>query len=313
MLISVIIPVYNGMRFLQSCMESVLKQTYNNIEVILINDGSTDDTQKLCEFYENNYDCVKAFQQDNSGVSTARNYGLDLAQGDYIYFCDCDDILHPEILENLLRNMQNTGAEISCCSYKNFTDILEWDKTGNSSTKVVCETDMIRMILNNTSCLGYVWNKLFKREYIEKDIPLRFQENIVILEDEVFVLEYISRVHSMCISNEALYGYRSNENGAMQMEFNEGKLTSILGRERILDICKNQKCEKDILIIVWNRLMQGYVYAYKNIMCHSCKQKKYWRDLIKEKFLKYRDMPYQVDNTWKWTQKITYYWMKHFL
>ncbi len=313
MLVSIIVPVYNGETYLEDCLESILCQTYKETEIILIDDGSTDNSGKICDLYAMKYGNVVSLHQKNSGVSKARNLGLNCAKGEYIYFCDSDDILHQDILDVLVQDMEKTNVDVSCCTYQCFTKDIFWQESGGNSSEVITGEDMFYNVLKNPLYSGYVWNKLFKKNIIDQGEPLRFSEKITIVEDEQFVLEYICRCKNMSLSRKKMYAYRSNENGAIQKKFTEKKLTCIWGREEIWKICKAKKCDDKILEIVWNKLMQGYVYAYRNILCHNILNKQYWKDIVKKKFVLYVSIPYKIDETWNWKPKMIYYFMKYCL
>lgn len=116
--ISVIIPVYNSEKFLDACIDSIVKQTYQNFEIILVDDGSTDDSPSLCDQYAAQDKRIKVIHQDNQGVSAARNNGLDLATGDLVSFIDSDDTLDEDMYELLVKLFEENSADITHCGYK---------------------------------------------------------------------------------------------------------------------------------------------------------------------------------------------------
>ena len=119
-LISVIIPVYNVENYLDDCLNSVIVQTFHNIEIILINDGSTDKTARICDEFATKDDRIRVLHKDNSGVAASRNAGVDLALGDYILFVDGDDVANREMVEVLYGNLKKYEADISICGLKYF-------------------------------------------------------------------------------------------------------------------------------------------------------------------------------------------------
>ena len=313
MLVSIIVPIYNGEVYLKDCLESILNQTYKETEIILVDDGSTDASRKICDLYAQKYKNVISLYQENSGVSKARNLGLNCAKGEYIYFCDSDDILHQDILETFVRDIEDKKVDVSCCAYQCFTKDIVWQESKENPAEVITGMDMFYNVLKNPLCSGYVWNKLFKKNIIEQREPLRFSEKITIVEDEQFVLEYICRSKNMSLSGKNMYAYRNNENGAIRKNFTEKKLTCIWGREDVWKICNEEKCDDKILGIAWNKLMQVYVYAYRNILYHNIPDKQYWKDVVKKKFFLYVKLPYKIDETWNWKPKMIYYFMKYCL
>lgn len=195
MLISIIIPIYNSEKYLEECLNSVLNQTYKNIEVLLINDGSTDESKKICEEYCKKYSNIKLINNINEGVSKARNKGLKLAKGEYVFFCDSDDIMHPRQLEKLSTNLKSTNSELSVCSFSEFVNNVEFEKNKNFKLEEILNKDkMLETIISDRKYSGFLWNKLFKLDIIKMKSHLFFDEKISINEDQIFILEYIIRI-----------------------------------------------------------------------------------------------------------------------
>ena len=116
-LVSIIVPVYNAKKYLSNTLESILKQSYKNLEIILVNDGSTDNSKEICEHYAKIDSRIILLNKINGGVSSARNYGLEVAKGDYVSFIDSDDYLTVDMIETLVKDVQNTDVEIAVCGY----------------------------------------------------------------------------------------------------------------------------------------------------------------------------------------------------
>ena len=121
--VSIIIPVYKAEGYLNKCLESVVNQTYQNLEIILIDDGSPDNCPKMCDDWAKKDKRIKVIHKENGGVSSARNCALDKLTGDYICFVDSDDTIHPKYVEILIRNLKEANADISVCSWKKVNDI----------------------------------------------------------------------------------------------------------------------------------------------------------------------------------------------
>ena len=149
MLVSIIVPIYNGEVYLKDCLESILNQTYKETEIILVDDGSTDASRKICDLYAQKYKNVISLYQENSGVSKARNLGLNCAKGEYIYFCDSDDILHQDILETLVRDIEDKKVDVSCCAYQCFTKDIVWQESKENPAEVITGMDMFYNVLKN--------------------------------------------------------------------------------------------------------------------------------------------------------------------
>ena len=119
-LISVIIPIYNTQKYLKKCIDSVESQSYNNVEIILVNDGSTDSSEKIIQPYLQRYENIKYYKKENGGLSDARNFGIDIAQGKFITFIDSDDYISLEYIEYLHQILIGNCADIACCDTKIF-------------------------------------------------------------------------------------------------------------------------------------------------------------------------------------------------
>ena len=211
--ISIIIPVYNVEKYLHRCLDSVKAQSYSNIEVLLIDDGSKDRSGTICDFYEKIDPRFRVFHIPNGGVSNARNIGLDNAGGEWISFIDSDDFISPQYIENLLKPIiSNEQVEFvhGCGTY--FTrgqagSVIEEFEDEISSDTV--------KLFNRFK--GFVCCKLFKRELIDQPVsgsPIRFNSRIRYSEDMVFTLEYVLNVKTYAFSSEVGYFYNSDNNSS---------------------------------------------------------------------------------------------------
>ncbi len=211
-LVSIIVPIYNAQDYLSQCVDSLLKQTYTNLDVILVDDGSTDDSGALCDTYASD-PRVHVVHKINGGISSARNAGLDVAQGDYIAFCDNDDYLHPQMIEILLSTSVSKGCDLSICG-------LFCVEEGRSVTPppiYAAELAINRITALRQSELyqglfstqgadffpyAVVWNKLYSRKLIE---GLRFRDGGH--EDGVFNAEVYKRCRNAYFIHVPLYFY----------------------------------------------------------------------------------------------------------
>lgn len=205
-LVSVIIPVYNIKRYLSECLESVVHQTYKNIEIILIDDGSTDGSGEICDDYDKKYSNIKVFHLKNSGVSAARNYGINQANGDYLTFVDSDDVIDKNMIEKLVNCMELYDIQLAVCSYsymyKDYIIDAHLSKVGFLSREQVKN----ELFLTN-SIRGFSVNKIFVTDII-KNNNLKFDSKIKICEDLLFVFNYVSYIANAYIFDDSLYYYR---------------------------------------------------------------------------------------------------------
>ena len=200
-LVSVIIPVYNGETFLQECLESVLNQSHNNLEVIVIDDGSKDNTATIIKKVQVSEPRVRYIFQKNQGVSTARNHGLSLASGQYVSFVDADDKLHPDMYKTLIQALKNDDSLIVALSenaiYKNKKLMNKRNVPAKSALYYLCQLHFPTA----------VWSYLFRKEALE---GIFFQTSIHFYEDFHFVYRVLSRQTSVSLSSDSLYFYRKH-------------------------------------------------------------------------------------------------------
>ncbi len=209
-LVSIIIPAYNVDNYLEECVHSLLCQTYKNYEVIIIDDGSTDNTYTVGRRLTDESANVKLFRQENQGVSIARNAGIQKANGEFVVFVDADDIVAPQYIETLVE-----CAKRSDMGMVGFTSEREKIATKvNMNIVDICASDMMESILCGTNYDGYLWNKIFLKKIIE-DNNLKFQKNIVVWEDLLFVVQYLKKCDKVSILDEMLYYYRYREGSAV--------------------------------------------------------------------------------------------------
>ena len=163
--ISIIIPVYKVEKYLSRCLDAVLRQTVNDIEAILIDDGSPDASGRICNEYAQKDPRIKVIHQENAGASAARNSGLDIAAGDYIGFVDSDDCFVPNMFELLLRHMEMSGAEIAFCDYSEISGdpvpSFRQFSADHIESKVMGQKEAFELISDsNKNIGGYIWNKI---------------------------------------------------------------------------------------------------------------------------------------------------------
>lgn len=202
-LISIIIPVYNLEKYIEPCLESVLNQTYNSFEVIIVNDGSIDNSLIICNQLAKNDKRINIITQSNQGVSSARNHGLDESHGDYITFIDGDDTIDKDYLFELYNGIKH--SDISACSFKN---IFFDDKvTVSEQLDEIYDFKQTDHVLENFECSC---GKLFKRSIID-NYELRFDTNYKYGEDTDFVYRYLMHCNKVCRISKPLYNYYRRE------------------------------------------------------------------------------------------------------
>ncbi len=203
-LISVIIPVYNTQQYLKQCIDSVINQTYKNLEIILVDDGSTDDSPKICDEYTLKDNRIKVIHKQNGGVSSARNAGLKIAKGDYIGFVDSDDFIAPDMYETLCRELISTNTDLVICNW--YIECDKWiENTVFPKEKVLTIQEAVKYLYRSSS----VCTRLFKKNTIEN---IFFNEKIGFGEDRLFYLEVYNKINKISCCPSAKYYYRKNLN-----------------------------------------------------------------------------------------------------
>lgn len=199
-LISVIVPVYNVEKYLRKCVDSILAQTYTNLEIILVDDGSPDNCGKICDEYAAKDSRIKVIHQENGGLSAARNAGLDVATGDYIGFVDSDDYIAPDMYEKLYQAIEIYNSDIALCGFKKFE--LE-SRTEVYEKKLLYRDEFLKeLLLENIK--SYAWNKLYKKSLFDN---VRFPEGE--LFEDLKIMHLIGeKVSAVSFTNKILYYYR---------------------------------------------------------------------------------------------------------
>ena len=225
-LISVIIPVYNVEQYLRQCIDSVINQTYKNLEIILVDDGSTDNSGKICDEYALKDKRIKTIHKKNGGVSSARNIGLDIAKGDYIGFVDSDDYIERDMYELLLNTMLKQKSQLAVCNW--FKQINNnWIENERFPKKQILT---INEVLENFYWCMFVWNKLFDKRILDF---IRFSELCGFGEDTLYCLNVLEKLKEVICVNNAKYYYRDNlKSASRSRQFKKSYLESL----NIIDI-----------------------------------------------------------------------------
>ncbi len=248
-LVTVIVPVHNTEKYIQKCMESLLCQTHSNIEIILVEDGSTDSSYALCSEYAAKDARVTCIHLENGGVSAARNYALDMAKGQYVMFVDSDDYVEPDYVQTLLEAMCLSKAELAVCNYWwTYSDREEVQMKDYKSGRYPVK-EYYRDVLGRSMFHGFLWNRIFKRDIIEEN-NIRMDTKVAVAEDLKFVCEYAQFIDEYVYVDRALYHYLQRQGSVM----NSVKLTSkyIASMEAY-----------DDLIVLYDKQAPEYTYLMK--------------------------------------------------
>lgn len=245
--VSVIIPVYNVEKYLRKCLDSVINQTYKDLEIICINDGSTDNSLQILEKYSEKDERIKIINRQNGGLSAARNSGLDIAVGKYVYFVDSDDWIEPNTINELVNIIESYNVDVVIHEANNILNDSSFIGTNldaqawfDSYTKNNGIYDVPKEI--NRDICPVTWNKLYKVDIINK-YYCRFPEGLV-NEDELFLWTYMIHCKNFYYLNKKLYNYLRRSDSIMGTRDNSPKILDIL--EILSEIYKTVKKYKDI-------------------------------------------------------------------
>lgn len=256
-IISIIIPVYNVEKYLKRCIDSILNQTFKEFELILVNDGSTDNCGKICNMYKRKDKRISVIHKKNSGLSSARNVGLDLAKGKYIAFVDSDDYINKNMYEILYSNLIKTDADISICNfqYVNDTSIININQSIDNYGYLIFNNieALNELYLENYVNMVVAWNKLYKKELFE---DLRYAEGRI-HEDEFIIHELLYKSKKIVCTNAELYYYLKRQGSITQFDFNLKKLDAVYAFKERIEFFREKK-----LIELQFKAQQKYIYSF---------------------------------------------------
>ncbi len=279
-LISVIIPAYNVEKYIDRCMETVVGQTYKNLEIILVDDGSTDSTPALCDGWEKRDSRIKVIHKENGGQSKARNVGLETAVGDYIAFVDSDDWIELDMFEYLLKLLTKEGVYVAYCDFRR---IKTPKKMKQPKENVIIRKDdtldryFYRVDGGKSSYA--VWNGLYKRETIQN---IRFAEG-EITEDVLFTYEVYKNNRSIAFSNQCKYNYFVNSSGITMGRLCKKDLSLFRIWDYIvkqeMDGCNYERAKLNRIRATYTLYVKGLVSGNKDLDKEIISD---WKDKIKE-------------------------------
>lgn len=259
-IVTIIVPIYNNEKHIKKCLDSLLSQTYKFLEIVLVDDGSTDSSLKICNQYMKKDDRVIVVQKQNEGVASARNEGIKIAKGNFLVFVDSDDYIENNMIESLLDMVNRKDSDLGICNYfyNNVTKLKE----------DISKEEIYRLILDKRYFRGFVWNKIYKTEIIKK-YNIRFDNDIFIGEDYLFNCKYIEKCNKISYTNQKLYHYVCNYESVLHKALDKKHLTIIKAYDKIVKIYKD---------VTPKNLKYLYI-SYIKICCNII----YRNTLIKEK------------------------------
>ncbi|MBR3893359.1 MAG: glycosyltransferase [Alistipes sp.] len=219
MTISIIIPVYNVEKYIRECLDSIICQTFSDFEVLLIDDGSPDKSGDICDEYATKDPRFKVFHKPNGGVSSARNLGLENAQGEWVLFVDADDVIYNDCLEKCYNIA--TEDNLDLLQFKFDREINKRNPQNNITSEVLSSADFLNIRHNVCAACSFI------KTSIIRDNSIRFNTNIKLAEDQLFILHAIKNSNRIKITNDVLYYYRPNEQSATNTAKVEAMIKSV--------------------------------------------------------------------------------------
>ena len=261
--VSIIIPAYNSQNFIEKTIESVVNQTYKQIEMIIVDDGSTDDTYNICQNLCNANLNHQVFHKENGGVSSARNYGVKVAEGEFVFFLDSDDILDEHAIELLVKVQAETNSEIVQGGYQVYKKYRQDEIVSLSAKEYFCAPIYEPV----------VWGKLYKRELLK---GIEFNENYVVREDIDFLSRIMFRVKEIvCVKTQIIYS--GNYAGSLnKRKYDEKNLVEIEIVENAIKLYQDtagEQLREQLLKTYYGTLLENYCML-KRYMPHLKKERK---------------------------------------
>lgn len=278
-LISIVIPIYNVEQYLSTCLDSIVHQTYTHLEIILVNDGSTDTSPAICDAYAQKDERIMVIHKDNSGSAAARNDGLKVAKGECIAFVDSDDVIAKDFYEILLTVLLDNNADIVECGYCNFETESELKKC-NNELQTSCEffeTQNALELLMKEYLKQVVWNKLYHRTVLRGvDFPVgKF------IDDEFWTYKVFGNARRIVKISTILYFYRQLPDSIMGRAYSLRRLDALQALEERIYYMKNQFPALENLAI--KIFCMGSLWHYQKIEKHSkIDPEKLYRNKIKK-------------------------------
>lgn len=303
--VSIIIPVYNTEKYLRDCLNSVLNQTYNNLEIILINDGSTDSSLKICKEYSKKDNRIIVIDKKNTGVSNSRNRGIEISSGTYITFLDSDDYLEQDAIEIMVKTIQKENVN---AVRTNFLIDGKKSKINSELLKKYTKSEFKELIYHilNADISAYMWLFLIEKEIIDKNY-LRLNENLIMMEDTVFVVKLMTFINSIYLIDYGTCNYRIYESSSSNslkrtfkniqsvIEVNK-EITSIVTEPNLIEIANRTEFRiiADYIIKLLDAELENDIKEIFDFLIGNTQFRKMISNLEYKKLSKYTKMIYKA-------------------
>lgn len=277
-LISVIVPIYNVEKYLQKCVDSIINQTYKNLEIILVDDGSPDNCPKMCDDYAEKDSRIKVVHKENGGLSDARNVGMEVATGEYVSFIDSDDYISLDFYETLLETIVDNDSDIVECGVVKFYENEKFDKYNDDLKVTNYDTvDALDGLISESPFKQHVWNKLYKSS-VALDIPYAVGK---LNEDEFWTYQIFGKAKKVTRIYKTMYYYFQRGSSIMGNGYNIKRLDALEGKMN-----RQAYIEKNFPILTTKAKVDLYgscIFAYQSVLKFmSGKDKKKAGKIIKD-------------------------------
>lgn len=279
-LVSTVIPIYNTETYLPACLDSVRTQSYTALEIILADDGSADSGSRICDEYALSDSRVIVVHKKNGGVSETRNVGIRASKGDYLYFCDSDDLLNKDIIKTLTEMQKQQEDALVMCSISTFDTESEIETKKTDDRSIVCYEDRDE-IFRRLSYNGYPVNKLFRADLVKSN-GILFDKELTILEDQIFVYRYGNLMKSLRACPAELYYYRNNSSSLMHTSNEKRALSTVKARYFIFLLFKELHLSHDLIEKSWNDALLKLQTVKKDIFLKKITVSPENRDTLRE-------------------------------
>ncbi len=280
MKISVIVPIYNTEKYLSKCIESLINQDHDNLEIILVNDGSKDNSQKICEEYAEKDSRIVLINKENGGLSSARNHGLKLATGDYVAFVDSDDWIELDMYSSMLKHIIETNAELCFCAYfkDNVNNSIVCGLSENKETldfHSIRENVIPRMIApynlgSKERILPMVWRVLYNRKFLESN-NLYFSTDMPYAEDDIFIIDALFNCSNISLLNKPFYHYVFREGSAVNKYRPKYRKEKNLYFNNLIEILKTySSVDSDFVIKYKRNLNNQFICINEGDIINEC-------------------------------------------
>lgn len=260
--ISVIVPIYKVEKHLNKCLDSLINQTYKNLEIILVDDGSPDRCGIICDEYSKKDNRIMVIHKDNEGVASARNLGMEVATGEYIGFVDSDDWIESDMYELLMKNALEYDADISMCGENVYENGLIISSKGDSSIIFMDQLEARKFTVVGGS-MGLIWNKIYKTSIVKN---VRFSSEYGCSEDLIFVYDVVRNVNKVVYEKSEKYNYFRREGGITKGEFGYGAFGVVDVMRKMMESEKGTE--------VYPYCIKGYTDAAYTVLSGIIKNKK---------------------------------------